>query len=159
MTDGTPAGTRRAAGHVAGSDAGFLGGLAYFGFSHLKRPASELWSADGSAGAARRVTVLRRFAPGSNPLFQPFQDGVLLQTFETGEPYRLWKSDGTPEGTAPLAGFPPDASRSVAEFLPQVGSLQFFLVYHQSRRPESPLLDRALAHRRQLPRHPEGSPG
>jgi ELWxxDGT repeat protein len=138
VTDGTPAGTRRAAGHVAGSDAGSLGGLAYFGFSHLKRPASELWSADGSTGGARRVTVLRRFAPGSNPLFQPFQDGVLLQALETGEPYRLWRSDGTPAGTAPLAGFPPDASRSVAGFLPQVGSLQFFLVYHQSGSPERP---------------------
>ncbi len=139
VTDGTPAGTRRAAGHVAGSGAGFLGGLAYFGASHLKRPASELWSTDGSAGAAHRVTVLRRFAPGSNPLFQPFRDGVLMQAYAASEPYRLWNSDGTPEGTVLLDGFPPDASRSAAGFLPQVGSLQFFLAYRQSGRPESPL--------------------
>jgi ELWxxDGT repeat protein len=136
VTDGTPGGTRRAAGHVTGSGAGFLGGLAYFGAGNLEHPALELWSTDGSAGAARRVTVLRRFAPGSNPLFQPFQDGVLLHPFEPGEPSRLWKSDGTPEGTAPLAGFPSDSSRSFAGFLPPVGSLQFFQAYYQLGGPE-----------------------
>jgi ELWxxDGT repeat protein len=132
VTDGTPEGTRRAAGHVAGSDAGFLGGLAYFGAGNLEHPASELWSTDGSAGAARRVTVLRRFAPGSSPLFQPLGDGVLLYPSEANQQPRLWESDGTPGGTAPLDGFPPDASRSFTQFLPRVGSLQFFEVSHES---------------------------
>jgi len=138
VTDGTPEGTHRAAGHVAGSGAGFLGGLTYFGAGYLKHPATELWSTDGSAGAARRVAVLRRFVPGSYPRFQSFLDGALLELYEPGEPFRLWKSDGTPEGTAPLAGFPQDASRSFSGFLPRVGSLQFFEVYHQPGGPESP---------------------
>jgi ELWxxDGT repeat protein len=135
VTDGTPGGTHRAAGHVAGNDIGFLGGLAYFGSGRLENPASELWSADGSVGGARRVAVLKRFAPGSTPWFQPFKGGVLLRTFE---PPRLWESDGTPEGTAPFAGFPPDAGRGFAQFLPQAGSLQFFEAYHQAGGSESP---------------------
>ncbi len=139
VTDGTPEGTRRAAGHVAGSDAGFLGGLAYFGAGNLEHPASELWSANGAAGAARRVTVLRRFAPGSYPLFQPLGDGVLLYPYEANQQPRLWKSDGTPEGTSPLNGFPPDVSRSFSRFLPPVGPLQFFEVSHQSKPPQGPL--------------------
>ncbi|MEO6193008.1 MAG: hypothetical protein ABIS20_08365 [Thermoanaerobaculia bacterium] len=134
VTDGTPGGTHRVTGHVEGMDIGFLGGLAYFGAGNLERPASELWSTDGSA--AHRVTVLRRFAPGSAPVFQALPDGVLLHPFEAGEQPRLWKSDGTPAGTAPFDGFSPDSSRSFARFLPPVGPLRFFEVYHQSQGPE-----------------------
>jgi ELWxxDGT repeat protein len=137
VTDGTPGGTHRVMGHVEGYDIGFLGGLAYFGTGNLERPASELWSTDGSA--AHRVAVLRRFAPGSAPVFQALPDGVLLHPYEPDQPSRLWKSDGTPEGTVPLDGFPPDVSRSFVRFLPPVGPLQFFEVSHQSSGPEGRL--------------------
>jgi len=132
ITDGTPAGTHRAAGHV--SALGLLDGRTYFGTGRLKRPASELWVTDGAPGAsgrARRIAVLRKFAPDSFPRFQPFEDGALLLADAGNGDNQLWKSDGTPAGTVPLLGFAPDSGRSLGPFLTPVGALRFFPVVHQ----------------------------
>ena len=124
VTDGTPAGTRRAAGHA--SDVGFLGGLAWFGSGHPKRPASELWATDGTPGHARRVSVLRRFAAGSFAAIHPLGEGALLEAYDTDGDFQLWRSDGTPEGTAPIAGLAFDRDFGFASLLAPVGPLQFF---------------------------------
>ncbi|PYQ56503.1 MAG: hypothetical protein DMF53_25340, partial [Acidobacteria bacterium] len=60
VTDGTPAGTHRAAGHF--SEVGFAGSLALFGSLRPENQAYELWSTDGER--SRKITVLRRFAQG-----------------------------------------------------------------------------------------------
>jgi ELWxxDGT repeat protein len=124
ITDGTPGGTRRVAGHT--SDVGFLGGLTYFGTGHPRRPASELWATDGKPGGVRRVAVLRRFAASSFPLFQPFRDGALLLPVDEDGSHQLWKSDGTPAGTVPLYDFAP--GRSFPSLLGPLGSLQLLAV-------------------------------
>jgi ELWxxDGT repeat protein len=124
VTDGTLAGTHRVAGHFAG--VGFLAGRAYFGTGLLNRPASDLWSTDGSPNGARRVAVLRRFSLGSDPRFQPFQNGVLMFPLDTEGGYQLWRSDGDPAGTVLLADFPPASGRTHPAFFPAVGALQLF---------------------------------
>jgi ELWxxDGT repeat protein len=124
VTDGTPAGTHRVAGHFAGL--GFLAGRAYFGTGLLSRPASELWSTDGSPNGSRRVAVLRRFSLGSDPRFQPFGDGVLMLPLDTEGGYQLWRSDGSAAGTDLLADFPPASGRTQPAFLPATGALQLF---------------------------------
>ena len=127
VTDGTPAGTRRAGGHF--SEVAFAGSLALFGSLRLENPAHELWSTDGTR--SRKVAVLRRFAQGSNPSFVPFQDGVLLLA-DTGVDYPLWRSDGTPDGTLRVRGFAQGKTQTYAFFFPSPGpSLQLFAVEHQ----------------------------
>lgn len=127
VTDGTPAGTHRVAGHF--SEVGFAGTTAVFGLLHPENPAYELWGTDGAR--ARRIALLRRFAPGSDPSFVPFQDGVLLLA-DTGVDYPLWRSDGTPEGTLPVRGFKQDKKQTHAYFLPSPGpSFQLLGVEHQ----------------------------
>ncbi len=131
VTDGTPGGTRRAAGHVEAL--GFLDGTAYFGVAGaggLGGYTSELWAADGSSASARRVTILRRSAPGSFPLIVPLAaGGALISPFEdTQGPYRLWRSDGTPGGTRPVT-MGPLLNSPLSEFFP-VGPLYFFTVFH-----------------------------
>src|SRR5436305_1000717 len=130
VTDGTPAGTRRVARHF--SEVGFAGSLALFGPLRLENPAYELWSTDGTR--PRRIAVLRRFAQGSYPSFVPFQDGVLLLGDAGVGDYRLWRSDGTPEGTLPVRSFAQGRTLTYAFFLPSPGpSFQLFEVDHQKR--------------------------
>jgi ELWxxDGT repeat protein len=130
-TDGTPAGTRRIAGHFAGF--GFLNGLVYYGSSfgnptqgHL---GSELWATDGTAANTRRIASLRRFEPGSAPSFQPFQDGALILTSNGDGLAALWRSDGTPAGTFPLHDFSRDAQSTYASFLGRLSSAQLVSLY------------------------------
>ena len=127
VTDGTPAGTHRVAGHF--SDVGFVGGAAVFGALRPGNPAYELWRADGTR--SRRIAVLRRFAQGSNPSFAPFQDGVLLLADPGTGDFRLWRSDGTPEGTLPLQSFEQGKTQSYASFLPSPEPFQLFEVDYQ----------------------------
>jgi ELWxxDGT repeat protein len=128
VTDGTPAGTRRVAGHF--SEVGFAGSLALFGSLRPENPAYELWSTDGAR--TRKVAVLRRFAQGSDPSFVPFQDGVLLLA-DTGVGDRpLWRSDGTPDGTLLVRGFARGKTQTFASFLPSPKpSFQLLEVDHQ----------------------------
>jgi ELWxxDGT repeat protein len=99
-TDGTPAGTRRVAGHTTGVD--FFHGLAYFGAGDLSGVA--LWASDGTPAGTHSAIPLRAFAPGSYPTIAPVRGGALMLAHD-GENMRLWRSDGTPAGTLPLAGF------------------------------------------------------
>jgi ELWxxDGT repeat protein len=129
VTDGTPAGTRRAGRHF--SEVGFAGSLAVFGSLRPENQAYELWSTDGER--ARKIAVLRRFARGSNPDFVPFQDGVLMLA-DTGADYPLWRSDGTPDGTLLVRGFARGKTQTYAYFLPSPRpSFQLFGVEHQKR--------------------------
>jgi ELWxxDGT repeat protein len=128
VTDGTPAGTRRVARHF--SEVGFAGSLALFCPIRLENPAYELWSTDGTR--PRRIAVLRRFAQGSDPSFVPFQDGVLLLGDAGAGDYRLWRSDGTPDGTLQVRSFAQGKTLPYAFFLPSPGpSFQLFEVDHQ----------------------------
>jgi ELWxxDGT repeat protein len=127
ITDGTPAGTHRVAGHF--SEVGFAGSLAVFGTLRPENPAYELWRTDGTR--SRRIAVLRRFAQGSNPSFAPFQDGVLLLADAENRDTRLWRSDGRPEGTLPLQSFEQGNTQAYASFLPSPGPFQLFEVEHQ----------------------------
>ena len=131
VTDGTPAGTRRIAGQTAG--VGFLDGRAYFGLFGTDAYASELWTAEGSL---RRVTTLKRIPPGSYPVFVPLGnsdgdgdgDGAVLFDATVGERRQLWRSDGTPEGTALVTGF---QGRPYGPFT-RLGGLYLFVVYKES---------------------------
>jgi ELWxxDGT repeat protein len=123
-TDGTPEGTRRVAGHVSGI--GALGGLVYFGGASPRRAALELWRTDGTAAGTRRVDVLWRYFDGPPPLFLPFRGGARFLAAGGDGVYRLWRSDGTPEGTAPLRGFELDPPREVRSLLGRAGGLAFF---------------------------------
>jgi ELWxxDGT repeat protein len=128
VTDGTPAGTRRVARHF--SEVGFAGTTAVFGSLRTENPAYELWGTDGAR--ARKIAVLRRFAQGSDPSFVPFQDGVLLLGDAGVGDYRLWRSDGTPEGTLPVRSFAQGRTLPYALFLPSPGpSFQLLEVDHQ----------------------------
>lgn len=139
VTDGTPAGTRRIAGHTNES-LGFLNGRAYFGLWGTDAYSSELWTADGSRSGTYRVAPLKRIAPGSDPLFVPLDHGTVLfgatQTATEGavqgERRRLWKSDGTAEGTALITGFRGYLldNFNVNGFT-RVGSSYFFSVYRE----------------------------
>jgi ELWxxDGT repeat protein len=125
VTDGTPGGTHRAGGHVE-SGLGFLGDLAFFGLGGQDRDAAELWATDGTSAGTRQVTVLQRFVPGSYPEFLSRDTGALLQVYD-GTHSALWRSDGTPGGTAPLIELPGDRLFTGTGFT-QVGGLQFFTV-------------------------------
>jgi len=133
VTDGTSAGTHRVAGHVD-SGVGALGDLALFGVISPGLEVAELWAADGSPAGTRRVTVLQRFAGGSNPLFLPRNHGALLQVYN-GTHNALWRSDGTPAGTVPLVEL--SHNRSFESYdghdVIQVGDLQFFEVFRDDR--------------------------
>ncbi len=133
-TDGTPEGTRRIAEHVDGF--GLLNGIVYYGSSggagHL---GSELWATDGSAGNAHRVASLRRFEPGSAPVFQPFRDGALILTAKVDGQSVLWHSDGTTPGTFPVHHFSSDTQRVYPSFIGPPGSLQFLLLDLRATNP------------------------
>jgi ELWxxDGT repeat protein len=129
-TDGTPEGTRRVAGHFSGI--GALGGLAYFGGASPQRAALELWRTDGTAAGTRRVDVLRRYFDGPSPLFLPFRDGARFLAAGGDGVYRLWRSDGTPEGTMPLRGFELDPPREVRSLLARAGGLAFLDVVRRT---------------------------
>lgn len=122
-TDGTPAGTRRIAGHTA--SVGILDGRAYFGLWGTDAYSSEVWTADGSRSGTRRVTTLKRIAPSSDPVFVPLDHGAALFDATQGERRQLWASDGTPEGTGLITGF----REVLYGELTRVGSLYFFSIY------------------------------
>jgi ELWxxDGT repeat protein len=124
VTDGTPAGTHRALGHVPG-DLGFLGDLALYGISGPNRDTAELWATNGTPAGTRQVTVLQRAAPGSFPAFWPLANGVLLKVYD-GTHDVLWQSDGTAGRTVSLFELP--GGRSFVGEATRVGDLQFFLV-------------------------------
>ncbi len=125
LTDGTPEGTRRLGGYF--SAIGFLGGIAYFGGVSPQRAALELWRTDGTAAGTRRVDVLRRYSAGSSPLFLPFHGGGRFLAAGGDGVFRLWASDGTPEGTVPLRGFELDPPRDAGfALLTRAGNLAFF---------------------------------
>ena len=138
-TDGTPEGTRRIVGHAKG--VGFFKGLIYYGSSFGSRfgntgqghLAPALWATDGTPGAERRIAVLRRFEAGSAPVFQPFQNGVLIMASHDDGQSELWRSDGTPAGTFPLHDFAGDTQPSYARFLGRLGSVQ--LLFHDVELP------------------------
>ena len=133
-TDGTPGGTWRLAEHVDGF--GILNGIVYYGSSggpgHL---GSELWATDGTAGNAHRIASLRRFEPGSAPVFQAFRDDALILTAKTQGQAALWRSDGTPQGTFPVHDFSSATRKVYASFLGAPGPLQFLLLDVQPTDP------------------------
>jgi len=137
-TDGTPAGTRRVAGHTTGVD--FFHGLAYFGVGDLSGVA--LWSSDGTLAGTQAAIPLRAFAPGSYPAIVPVRGGALMLAHD-GERLRLWRSDGTPAGTVPLAGF--EAPSPFGYFAPllKAGALHYFETYRPAPTPDNPSGTRA----------------
>ncbi|HVR97493.1 MAG TPA: hypothetical protein VMW27_12820 [Thermoanaerobaculia bacterium] len=126
VTDGSPAGTHQIGGEV--SAVGFFRGLVYFGSSPPSGPGAELRVSDGEPGLGRRIAILRRYRPGSDPLFQAFGNRVLLAGAAETDRVSLWTSDGTQSGTLPVAELPADADRLFGDFLPPVGSRQLFTV-------------------------------
>jgi ELWxxDGT repeat protein len=103
VSDGTPAGTKRISGFARG--VGFLGGQAFFGApGGTGMGGLELRATDGSAVGSHPVAVLQRTPAGSFPEITSLGSFVVMRTFE-GDIQRLWRSDGTPAGTAPIPGF------------------------------------------------------
>lgn len=126
VTDGSPAGTHQIGGEV--SAVGFFGGLVYFGSSPPAGPGAELWVSDGQPGLGRRIALLRRYRPGSDPWFQAFGNRVLIAAAPGENRVGLWTSDGTKSGTLPVAELPADATWYFANFLDSLGSHQLFTV-------------------------------
>jgi ELWxxDGT repeat protein len=65
---------------------------------------TQIWESDGSAAGTRiREHVVAGGGQGSTPFhLTPFQGGLLFGAWEDGKPL-LWRSDGTPAGTAHIA--------------------------------------------------------
>ena len=109
-SDGTPAGTERVADIRLGPQSSFprfLTPVSDRVFLFARAGATEdLWVADPRRNTARRVT--RRLGDGS---WQPLDTAAVGDLFlfadagstATGFQPRLWVSDGTPRGTAPVA--------------------------------------------------------
>ncbi len=135
VTDGTPGGTRRVAGHVDGI--GFVKDLVLYGITNTQTSTADLWAADAS-GASHPVAVLRTFAAGSYSDLLPFRDGALLLADEGQGVSQLWKSDGTPAGTVPLYRFEPGSGRSFTSFLATLGPLELLAVTHKAGPEDDP---------------------
>jgi ELWxxDGT repeat protein len=133
MTDGTPAGTRRIAGHTASVE--LFHDLAYFGMADNLNVA--LWSSDGTPSGTRLAVPLRAFAPGSYPAIVPVQGGALMLAHD-GERLLVWRSDGTPTGTVPLAGS--EVRSPFGNFRPlfKAGDLHYFEAYRPAPAPDNP---------------------
>jgi len=127
QSDGTPEGT----GIVEDIEPGpgdsrarpiiAAGGLLYFTLGDRE---SELWATDGSPGGARIVTILPPgsgarivrgiHATGGHFYFTTWSSVIVPW-------YSLWRSDGTPEGTLPLA----DLESPIEGLCPLGGRLYF----------------------------------
>jgi ELWxxDGT repeat protein len=126
VSDGTPAGTRRISGFSRG--VGFLDGQVYYGAatpSGLELRALDARTAAGS----HRVALLQRTPAGSNPEISALGSLAVMRTFE-GNLQRLWRSDGTPQGTLPIPGFTLDAAQASFANIPPliVGGRLYFEV-------------------------------
>jgi ELWxxDGT repeat protein len=118
ITDGTRGGTRLlrdvcpgpCTGTLSTGDAGIAsvaaGELLFFSGNNGSR-GSELWATDGTVAGTRLVRDLCRGDCSSEPFnFQAGEGKVfLLGRDDRGIP-QLWRSDGTPQGTVRLTGFP-----------------------------------------------------
>jgi ELWxxDGT repeat protein len=120
-TDGTAEGTARVAdlapGGVGSGPQGMhrMGSRVFFSADD-GATGRELWVTDGTASGTRQVMDLTPGAEGSRPTELVDVDGFLF--FSAAG--RLWKSNGTPEGTRALPGIV-----SPVELTPMGGSLFF----------------------------------
>ncbi len=108
-TDGTPAGTRRVpfaapAGTVTGSGmVGILNGRMLLGASVAGDPGAAALFATGEQGEATLLTTVHSNRGGSFPA-QPTIAGGRYYFQDCGDVRcEIWSTDGTPEGTAPVA--------------------------------------------------------
>ncbi len=109
LTDGTPQGTRLVPGapsHPTGSFSGlvnFGGRLAFFFRPDAGQGLVQLWITDGSAAGTRQLASfsVKRFPqPGLAHL-------VVADKLDFVVDNTLWRSDGTPGGTAAVVDLPP----------------------------------------------------
>ena len=149
-SDGTPAGTEPIATFPARAGIPptvgplFPGdGVMFFGVSWAG--STELWRSDGTtAGTAMVARLDATMAPSVERVITQaaFLDGALLFSFPTWPGHEghanLWRSDGTKDGTRPIAAVPP--FRQVSELTPFDGRIAFRSLYEGSY----PLLAEAL---------------
>ena len=109
-SDGTAQGTRRAKEITTGSPRGFLrvfgaaGGLAYLAASDGVH-GLEPWRSDGTEAGTFLLRDISPSLDGSSPsgFFPRRERGPVYFAAQEGLQRRLWATDGTPRGTAPVA--------------------------------------------------------
>jgi len=114
------------------SSARFRG--AHYFFVHELDPGQErfrwaLWQSDGTSEGSRRATWLPDRTPGSG--YFPFElaaggSAIYFPWEEAEHGLELWRSDGTAEGTWPVADLEPGAASSVPSGLIAVGDQVLF---------------------------------
>jgi len=106
ITNGSAAGTTVLdTGFEAVDDVAAFGNTILFS-AGLGGSGLELWSSDGTAGAATLVKEIETGGLGSSPHTMVSLDGkVVFEAFRTAEGYELWESDGTAAGTTLVADF------------------------------------------------------
>jgi ELWxxDGT repeat protein len=102
-TDGTAFGTKPILPETTGTSAIPLEGIG--NTLYVKRGGAQLWSVDGTTGAA---ALLKDFNPGGSSasiLATTVLEGRLYLHVSTGSGSQTWTTDGTPAGTLQLTNF------------------------------------------------------
>ncbi len=119
-SDGTPDGTFRLSSTQAESGLTRVGDAVYFFVRNDVSGLLEIWSTDGTAtGTGLRVELATWWLYEVATL----GDGLVFVTssVEAERPFTLWRSDGTAEGTEPLATFVGDSAGVCPMSCPDVG--------------------------------------
>jgi ELWxxDGT repeat protein len=138
-TDGSAAGTTSLDHDESGnairnpSNLTVAGTFLYF-FANDRYPSSsvELWRTDGTIAGTKR---LHRFESPDAPFFSslfsgamsPLGNTLLFAGYDAQHGAELWKSDGTPEGTGPVADLKPGAASSDPSSIVTLDDHAFFL--------------------------------
>jgi ELWxxDGT repeat protein len=143
-TDGTPAGTRMVKDIALGGADGVGDGAFAVGnrlvFVGRDDHGPQVWSTDGTDEGTRRLTDV---APPSLPYEVPphlwlAADGIVYFTVaQQSVPFlggrKLWRTDGTPEGTWAMFDTRPDVGSDVGVVLGVIGRSVVFFAYGQAR--------------------------
>jgi ELWxxDGT repeat protein len=130
-TDGTPAGTRKAARLRAG-----LKGLAGATYTRLllwiedAQTGRELWASDGSESGASLVRDVNPGPDGSDPWnLASFGSAALMSASDGVHGAELWRTDGTPAGTFLVKDIVPGAGSSVPRWFVAAGGRIYFTAF------------------------------
>jgi ELWxxDGT repeat protein len=97
-----------------------------------------LWTSDGTAAGTQLVKPLRlAFSPRYDNMisdFQPWGDAMFFVASDGLSGFELWRSDGTPDGTAMVKDIAPGSTSSQIENFTVMGSALYFSAYDGSSR-------------------------
>jgi ELWxxDGT repeat protein len=134
-SDGTPAGTKPVVPNGPGAyNLRKAGGTLFF--AGQDSHGTELWGSDGTAAGTRLIKDIDTNDPdwgGSYPNELTDVGGrVFFEAHDRTHGFELWRSDGTPAGTALVRDIRPGTSESRVDCLTAVGQTLFFKAYNDS---------------------------